>query len=632
MEAIQESSAGLNHATARVERDLIARYGEGQRERVVRGVQQVLQFWRAEDGDALEFERFTVENFAGTQDMVDIVFARFERLLEQLEGHLHEITREFRHQADLDLGPLLPIDEKFAGYDVSAHVLDDFFDNKLAFVVLLNFPLTTLEERLRHGRNWSRRQWAEARLAQRFSKRVPAEVSLALAQAAAESDQYINRYNIWMHHLLDDSGRRLFPPKLRLLSHWNLRDQIKADYVAKENGLERQRMIQRVMERIITQSIPEAVIDNPRVDWNPFTNEVRPAIEVEGEATSIASEQVTDDPEPSTRYAMLLKTFRASQKLDPYSPTAPSLIARRFEEDREIPEERARKMLEQVVSSPLAGRIGKLIQNRLGRRLEPFDLWYDGFRVRAAHGEAELNALVSKQYRSANDFRQAIPRLLTQLGFSQDKAEYLAQYIEVDPARGAGHAMGAEMRTAKAHLRTRIEKTGMNYKGFNVAAHEMGHNVEQVLSLNDMDHWLLRGVPNTAFTEAFAFVFQARDLELLGIAKSDEKTAALATLNDFWMTYEISGVALVDIAVWHWMYEHPDASAEKLKDAVLNIAVDTWNRYYAPVFGIQDVVLLGVYFAHDRFVHVPPGLSDRAHDRAPDRGPDQKGGQRGSRV
>jgi oligoendopeptidase F len=146
----------------------------------------------------------------------------------------------------------------------------------------------------------------------------------------------------------------------------------------------------------------------------------------------------------------------------------------------------------------------------------------------------------------------------------------------------------------------------MNYKGFNVAAHEMGHNVEQVLSLNDMDHWLLRGVPNTAFTEEFAFVFQARDLELLGIAKSDEKTAALATLNDFWMTYEISGVALVDIAVWHWMYEHPEASAEELKDAVLNIAIDTWNRYYAPVFEIEDVVLLGVY-SHmiDSFMYLP---------------------------
>ena len=66
------------------------------------------------------------------------------------------------------------------------------------------------------------------------------------------------------------------------------------------------------------------------------------------------------------------------------------------------------------------------------------------------------------------------------------------------------------MREAKAHLRTRVEKGGMNYKGFNIAVHEMGHNVEQTFSLNAIDHTLLQGVPNTAFTEALAFVFQNR--------------------------------------------------------------------------------------------------------------------------
>ena len=131
-------------------------------------------------------------------------------------------------------GAILPFDEIFAGYDPSAHVNDDFFENKLAFVVLLNFPLTTLEQRLTEGEKWSRRQWAEARLAQRFSKRIPAEVNLAIAQASAEADRYIAEYNIWMHHLVDDKGERLFPAKMRLLSHWNLRDEIKADYSADE--------------------------------------------------------------------------------------------------------------------------------------------------------------------------------------------------------------------------------------------------------------------------------------------------------------------------------------------------------------------------------------------------------------
>lgn len=603
--AVAQAGLPLSDSAVKLEGELIARYGEGQRQRVVRGLRQVSEFWQESDGNAATFEDFVRRNFADTQEMLDLVFERFERLLEQLEGHMHEMIREFRQQADLDRGPLLPMDETFAGYDPSAHVLDDFFENKLAFIVLLNFPLTTLDERLGAGRTWTRRQWAEARLAQRFSKRVPAAVSLALTQAAAESDQYINHYNIWMHHLVDERGQRLFPPKLRLLSHWNLRDQIKADYAAKENRLERQRMIQRVMERIVTQTIPQVVIDNPGVDWNPYTNEVAPASERDF-ASAASQPNITRGPEPSTRYAMLLKTFAASRKLDPYSPTAPSLMARRFDEDREIPEERVTAMLEQVVSSPLVGRVARLIENRLGRWLEPFDIWYDGFRPRGTQSEAELNATVSKKYPDAQAFRRDIPNLLRKLGFSAERADYLARYIAVDPARGAGHAMGAEMRTARAHLRTRIEKTGMNYKGFNVAAHEMGHNVEQVLSLNDMDRWLLRGVPNTAFTEAFAFVFQARDLELLGFPAPDERAVASKTLNDFWMTYEISGVALVDIAVWHWMYDHPQARPEQLKDAVLEISQEMWNRYYAPVFGVRDIVLLGIY-SHmiDSFMYLP---------------------------
>jgi len=34
-------------------------------------------------------------------------------------------------------------------------------------------------------------------------------------------------------------------------------------------------MIQRVLERIVDQSIPQSVINDPRVDWNPFSNEVK---------------------------------------------------------------------------------------------------------------------------------------------------------------------------------------------------------------------------------------------------------------------------------------------------------------------------------------------------------------------
>ena len=77
----------------------------------------------------------------------------------------------------------------------------------------------------------------------------------------------------------------------------------------------------------------------------------------------------------------------------------------------------------------------------------------------------------------------------------------------------------------------------MDYKGYNIAVHELGHNVEQVFSLYEVDHTLLAGVPNNAFTEALAFVFQARDLELLGLAKpSAREPSGSRVLNDFWAT------------------------------------------------------------------------------------------------
>jgi oligoendopeptidase F len=47
--------------------------------------------------------------------------------------------------------------------------------------------------------------------------------------------------------------------------------------------------------------------------------------------------------------------------------------------------------------------------------------------------------------------------------------------------------------------------------------------------------------------------------------------------------------------VWHWMYEHPETTPAELKQATVKIAREIWNRFYAPVFGIRDVTLLGVY-------------------------------------
>ena len=282
--------------------ELAKKFGEPQRARIDRGVRQVAALWRKEDGD---LKAFAAENFLVDQKDLDDTFARFEANFEQLDGHLLEIGRELQKPTALDLGPLLKVDPLFAQYDPSAHLAEDLFSNKLGFVVLLNFPLTTLEQRLA-AKDWSRQQWAEARLTARFARRVPAAVQQDITRAQSAADLYIAEYNVWMHHVLAEKGDRLFPKGKRLISHWNLRDELKAQYADKD-GLARQRTIIKVMERIVTQTIPASVINNPTLDWNPFTNTVVAAAAgtIEDDAPKKVAAPSTK-PEPDVRYAKLL--------------------------------------------------------------------------------------------------------------------------------------------------------------------------------------------------------------------------------------------------------------------------------------------------------------------------------------
>ena len=564
---------------------LISRHGESERARIERGVRQVLAFWRPTDGSPGELRAFLEGEFLPRGPALDAAFARFEAALERLHGHLLALARDLRVPIDVETGPLTPLDERLAMLDPFAHLDEDLFAAKVAFVGVLNFPLTTLAERRAAGTGWTRRQWAEARLAEAFARRVPAEVAQQMTRALVAADTYINGYDIHAHHLLDAAGGRPFPEGLRLISHWGLRDEIKARY-ADPSGLDVQRLLQRVLERIVAQEIPACVPGNAAIDWNPLTNAVRPpGGAAEGQAPR----------EPDTRYAHWLACFHAARAADAHEPTYPTFLARRFDRDRELSAEEVEALLTAVLEAPVGARVAALIARRLGRPLEPFDIWYAGFKPGAALDEAELDRAVRALYPSTEAFAAAIPALLERLGFAPDRARFVAERLAVDPARGAGHAMPAGMREDRARLRTRVGAGGMDYKGYNVAMHELGHNVEQVFSLAGIDHTLLAGVPNVAFTEAFAFLFQGKDLALLGHAGDDAAARGLRALDLFWNVREIAGVALVDIATWRWLHEHPEATPVELREAVTALARATWNRWYAPLFGREDALLLAVY-------------------------------------
>jgi len=361
-----DSSMGL------LQGELTARYGPLQRLRVQRGLAQTARFWRAGDGGAGEFEAFVRDHFAEPAAR-DALFERMARVMASLDIHLAEIARDARSGPR----PAPALDAILAGYAPGAHVVEDFFTDKAAFAVLLNFPLTTLEERLRDGASWTPRQWAEVWLAERFARRVPARALQAEAEAAA--------------------GRRA------------------------GGGCQ-----------------------------------------------------------------TLLGTFQAARELDPYSPLAPTRIARSFNQERQLPEARVRAMLEAVCGSPLAARTARLLRARLGRELVPSDL--------------------HQRFRAEAGFQAADP---------------------------GSHAPDA---------------------------------------------------PGRAFTEALAMLSRNRE--------PPGESRALAALDGFWTTFANAGAALLDLGVWHWMYEHPGSGVEELRAALAAGAGALWDRIYAPLLGRNGGQLL----------------------------------------
>ena len=79
-------------------------------------------------------------------------------------------------------------------------------------------------------------------------------------------------------------------------------------------------------------------------------------------------------------------------------------------------------MFEIILTSPLVPKVATLTEKRLGRPLQPFDIWYNGFRARGKYTEAELDEIVRKKYPTADAYAKDMPNLLQGLGFSKERA------------------------------------------------------------------------------------------------------------------------------------------------------------------------------------------------------------------
>lgn len=110
------------------------------------------------------------------------------------------------------------------------------------------------------------------------------------------------------------------------------------------------------------------------------------------------------------------------------------------------------------------------------------------------------------------------------------------------------------------------------------------------------DHCLLKGIPGSPFTECMADLIAYRDMVGLGVSPEySREEKELNALASFWFVCEMGADALHEIRVWHWFYDHPEASVEELKKVTIDIANDIWNEYFADIFGVRDIPIFSIY-------------------------------------
>ena len=564
-----------------------------------RGVRQVAALWQEADGTETDFVELVTAHYAATAEEKKVLYNRLSHILEQCGQSADLLNNTLQEPTTLvGKGEPSTVDWIISGYSPMAHFTEDMFANKIAHICVLNFPSYTLEEKNTLGQGWTRQEWAYARMGEVFNTRIPGSIYAHSAQAMSEAENYIAGYNIMMHCLRNEQGEQLWQEPMALLSHWNLRDELKSNYAVgdeamRREGKEKQEMIYQVMLRIIHQDIPACVVNNAEYLWKPYSNEVLISPEGSNDYSQANVQEFRGSGDE--RYQKILDIFHTMQQIDAYRKDAPSHVLRTFNEDLEIPKAEIEALFLQLIQSDEIKAVAQIIRERLGRELRPYDIWYDGFKSRSTLSEDKLTAQTQSRYPTALAFEKDMPRMLMDLGFGKEQAQAIASHIVVEAARGSGHARPCVGRNQPARLRTRISDKGMDYKGYNIAVHEFGHNVEEVISLYDIDYYTLAGIPNTGFTEASAFLFQGRDLQLLGYKAKGEEAKGEEVLDMIWGMYEIMGVSLVDMAMWEWLYANPKATAAQLREAVIAIAGNIWNKYYAPLLGEPDCPLLGIY-------------------------------------
>ena len=571
----------LSDAAVRATTALVTKHGQAYRAAIEAGVGRVAARWSEKDGDANAFEEFCARHFVADSGERTRLLARLERALEQIDGHLYEMRRTLRRHHDLRGDEFPGVDDILAQFDPSPDLSEQLYKQKIAHLCLLNFARPTLATMLKDGPSWDDSGWASARVALNFGPRIPVELADRARRTSFESGKFVSHFHVPVGGMVDANGKRWFEADRKLIAHWLVREEIKAGY-GDPDGLAKQRALSWVMARHIDGTIPKRVMSGEeKRDWNPEKNTV--AGGDPGELLGLE------------RYEHWIANFRMAREFDPLFPDEPTAIARKFALEREMPEADVEKLMTDLLDAPVRKDLAAFMSRKLGRALEPFDIYFED--VVEAKPATEMNAAVRKRFANVKELEAKLPEVLRELGFRGPDADFLGSRIKVEVCKGAGHAMRPYLEGYGAWLRTSSLDAELGWDGFDTAMHELGHNLEQLCSTYFVSRPALRGVPNTACTEAFAFLYQSLAKRVLGLedAAEAERQFAVDSVATMLSACQIAGPSLLELRAWRWLYANPAATPATLREEVLRIAQDLWTRFYERDFGKDSYRILAAY-------------------------------------
>lgn len=567
---------------AGLQEDMAGRFGEEERDRIVRGTSRVAALWFETDGGKEEFREFCLSAYMPEAELMDNLGIIMKNL-RLMTGHLSIIRSAFTEYASFTDREELKADGFFRRSIPST----DHWKSRLAFFIQLNFPHVDQQEKWEKGHEWGRKEWARIRLGDQFAFRPPTDFERPFREEASGFARHIGNYFLRMDALLPGGEDSPFPQGFRLNCHHGLRDNIKEDYT-REGGLQRQRLTARVIERIVKGEIPSGFLEDEETLWDPVNQKLY---------RREAGKRVETDfvPEGLRRYEGFTWSVRNRQAEDVLYPEGSTAMARAFESSQ-LDMDRVEAMIRELLGSEVFARAGRLVSERLGRDLEPFDIWYSGFQAQSRYPADKLDSIVASRYPDPPALQKDLPQIYRRLGFSGETAEWLGTGIEVRPVMTGGYANRPPLPGYRARFTTAFPEGELDYKGFRIAMHELGHVTEMLFSSREADFPVLEGVPSAAITEGVAELFAYRNVLALGLDEGPaEEAAHNQALAAFWYNVDMGGQALAEIETWKWMTENPNATPEEVREAMLANFRNVWNTYYAPVFGVADRHILGIY-------------------------------------